>query len=274
MAEFVELMSKPFLTCIILTGIHAYLGLHVIEREVIFVDLALAQIAAFGATVGIFFGWGLHSSQSYFCSLGFTLAGAGIFACTRLRKPIVPQEALIGIVYAVSAAAAILVLSRSAEGGEELKSLMVGHLLFVDWPEIIKISILYSLVGLLHWHFRKPLMLISTDPERAFRDGYRVKLWDFLFYGTFGVIVTSSTELAGVLLVFSFLIVPAVCGVFLAESIRARLLVGWTCGAFTSVAGLLISYFLDFPTGAAVVCTFAVTLMCCATLRLVRKSGH
>ncbi len=268
MIDFFDLMLKPLLACLILTGIHAYLGLHVIQREVIFVDLALAQIAAFGATVGLFFGWGLHSSQSYFCSLAFTLVGAAIFAFTRLRKPIVPQEALIGIVYAVSAAASILVLSRSAEGGEELKSLLVGHLLFVDRPEILQILILYSIIGVIHWKFRRPLMLISTHPDKAFEQGYRVRLWDFLFYGTFGVIVTSSTELAGVLLVFSFLIVPAVCGVLLTNDVRNRLVVGWLCGVVTSVAGLSASYLFDLPTGAAIVCTFAVTLMICSVIRL------
>lgn len=270
MSDFFELMLKPFLACLILTGVHAYLGLHVIQREVIFVDLALAQIAAFGATVGLFFGWGLHSTQSYFCSLAFTLIGAGIFAFTRLRKPIVPQEALIGIVYAVSAAASIMVLSRSAEGGEELKSLLVGHLLFVDWAEIAKIFVLYLIIGVVHWRFRKPLMLISSDPEKAFEEGYRVRLWDFLFYGTFGIIVTSSTELAGVLLVFSFLIVPAVCGVFLAGRIRNRLIVGWLCGVLTSIAGLSVSYRLDFPTGAAIVCTFAITLIICWIARILK----
>lgn len=272
MDDFFDLMLRPFLACLILTGIHVHLGLHVIQREVIFVDLALAQVAAFGATVGLFFGWSLHSTQSYFCSLLFTLVGAGIFAGTRFRKPVVPQEALIGIVYAVSAAASILVLSRSAEGSEELKTLLVGHLLFVDWLEIWEIFILYSLIGALHFYFRKPLMLISTKPDKAFRQGYRVRLWDFLFYGTFGVVVTSSTELAGVLLVFSFLIVPAVCGVLLTNEVRGRLVVGWICGVVTSIVGLNLSYFLDLPTGAAIVCTFAVTLIICAALRSSKRA--
>jgi len=268
MIDFLELMLKPFLACLILTGIHAYLGLHVIEREVIFVDLALAQIAAFGATVGCLLGWGLHSTESYFCSLTFTLIGAAVFSITRLRKPIVPQEALIGIVYAVSAAASILVLSRSAEGGEELKSLMVGHLLFIDWTEITKIFFLYVFIGFVHWKYREQLFLISISPEEAFSQGYNVRVWDFLFYGTFGVIVTSSTELAGVLLVFSFLIVPAVCGVLLTQTVGKRLLIGWTCGVVTSILGLNVSYVFDFPTGATIVCAFAVTLAVCWSVRL------
>ncbi len=271
MSGFVQLMLRPFLACLILTGIHAYLGLHVIEREVIFVDLALAQIASFGATLGFLWGFGLHSIEGYFIALGFTLIGAAIFAATRLRKPIVPQEALIGVVYAIAAAASILVLSRAPEGGEELKALLVGHLLFVEWPEIVKVLFLYSIVGLVHWIARKPLLAISQEPERAFAQGLRVRWWDFLFYATFGFVVTSSVELAGVLLVFSFLIVPAICGVLLAKTIGRRLLVGWVAGTLTSVAGVTASYIWDLPTGAAVVCAFGVCLIVCAMLRTVRR---
>lgn len=271
MSEFFQLMAAPFVACLVLTGIHAYLGLHVIEREVIFVDLALAQVAAFGATVGFLLGFDLHSTASYLIALGFTLVGAGIFAATRLRKPIVPQEALIGVVYAVFAAASILVLSRAAEGGEELKALLVGHLLFVDWREILNVLVVYGGVGLLHWRVRRPLLAISQAPEEAFRRGMHVRWWDFLFYATFGVVVTSSVELAGVLVVFSFLIVPAVCGVFLARTIGQRLVVGWIAGMLTSTAGISASYFWDLPTGATVVCAFGVCLLVCALLRFARR---
>ena len=267
MGPFFQLMFQPFLACLILTGIHAYLGLHVIEREVIFVDLALAQIAAFGATLGLLWGFGLHSLQGYFIALGFTFIGAAIFAMTRFRKAMVPHEALIGVVYAVSAAAAVLVLSRAAGGDEELKALLVGHLLFVQWPEILKVLCLYSIVGVVHWLARHPLLAISQDPEHAFAKGMHVRWWDFLFYATFGFVVTSSVELAGVLLVFSFLIVPAICGVLLARSISARLLVGWVVGTLTSVAGVAASYAWDLPTGATVVCAFGVCLILCALLR-------
>jgi zinc/manganese transport system permease protein len=253
MSEFFGLMARPFLACLILTGMHAYLGLHVIEREVIFVDLALAQVAALGATFGFLWGFGLHANASYLIALGFTLLGAAIFASTRRRKPIVPQEALIGAVYAVAAAAAILVLSRAPEGGEEIKSLLVGHLLFIEWHEVGKIAALYSLIGLLHWAWRGPLLLISRDPEEAFRKGLRVRVWDFFFYATFGVVVTSSVEMAGVLLVFSFL-----------------LWIGWATGALTSMGGIIASYVWDLPTGAAVVCAFGICLLLCAVLRLLR----
>ncbi|MBI2884624.1 MAG: metal ABC transporter permease [Candidatus Omnitrophica bacterium] len=267
-------MWQPFLACLILTGMHAYLGLHVIERGVIFVDLALAQLAAFGATVGFLWGVGLTSSAGHLISLGFALAGAAIFAATRLRKPIVPHESLIGVVYAVSAAASILVLSRAPEGGEHLKALLVGHLLFVDWPEIRHITFLYALIGVIHWVARRPLLLISRQPHAAFAGGLKVRWWDFLFYAMFGFVVTSSVEIAGVLLVFSFLVVPAICGVLLAKSIGRRLAVGWLVGLLTSMAGIAASYAWDLPTGATIVCAFGVCLMVCALLRrLISVAG-
>ncbi len=256
MNEFFDLMTKPFLACLILTGIHSYLGIHVIEREVIFVDLALAQIAALGSTVGFLLGYGLHSQQGYFISLTFTLVGAAVFAATRLRKPIVPQEAIIGITYAVAAAASVLILSQAAEGGEELKAILVGHLLFVDWYEIIKILLIYTIVGIIHVCFRRKFFLISQNPEAAFASGMNVRMWDFLFYATFGFVVTSSVEVAGVLLVFSFLVVPAVCGAILTKSLRGKLLLGWSIGLFCSMIGIILSYFFDLPTGATVVCVF------------------
>ncbi len=260
MSEFFHLMAAPFVACLVLTGIHAYLGLHVIERQVIFVDLALAQIAALGATVGFLFGFGLHHSANYLFALGFTFLGAVIFAATRFREERVPHEAIIGVVYAVAAAASILVLSRAAEGGEELKGLLVGHLLLVGWPEVLKVAVIYGIIGFVHWLARRPLLFISQKPQEAFARGMRVRWWDFFFYVTFGFVVTSSVEMAGVLLVFSFLIVPSICGVLLGRTIGQRLWIGWGIGTLTSVLGIVASYVLDLPTGAAVVCMFGFVL--------------
>jgi zinc/manganese transport system permease protein len=267
MNEAIELMIKPMLACGVLTAMHAYLGYHVIERGVIFVDLALAQVAALGAVIGLLLGYELHSTGGYWISLSATLTGAVIFAFSRHRDSRVPQEALIGIVYVVTAALTVILLSRSAEGGEGLKTALVGHLLFVDWGELAHIMVLYSLVAIGHWFARKPLLLISSDPEKAVMQGYRVRLWDLFFYASFGVVVTSSTELAGVLLVFSFLIIPAVCGALLAHSLWARLWVGWGVGMMASALGLWLSYVLDLPSGAAVVVCFGIIVLGCVAVR-------
>jgi zinc/manganese transport system permease protein len=195
------------------------------------------------------------------------LAGAAVFALSRTRRQTVPQEAIIGVVYAVAACAAILVHSRAPGGGEELRELMVGPRRFIDWSAILKITLLYGTIGWIHWVFRGPLLAISRNPAQAYLQGMRVRVWDFLFYATFALVVTSSVEMAGVLLVFSFLVVPALCGILLGQTVAQRLFFGWTAGFLTSVAGITASYWFDLPTGATVVCAFGVCLALCALWR-------
>ncbi len=270
MHDILQLLLWPALACLVLTGIHAYLGLHVVERGVIFVDLSLAQVAALGTTIAFLAGFDLHGEVAYLFSLGFTLIGAALFALTRSRRSRIPQEAVIGIVYAVSAAAAILIMDRLPEGAEHIKHILVGNLLAVSPAEVVKMAVLYSLIGLLHWIWRKPFLAISTDPEEALRQGYRVRLWDFLFYGTFGLVVTSSVAIAGVLLVFSFLIVPSVAAMLFSEKVGVRLTIGWVMGTLVSLAGMYASYRLDTPTGATVICVFGIALCALAAVNAAR----
>ena len=209
----------------------------------------------------LLFGFDVTDPAAYWFSLSATFIGAVIFSLTRTRKETVPHEAIIGIVYAVSAALAILVLSRSPEGDEHIRQMLVGNILLVDLPEIIKIAVLYGVIGFLHWRLGKIFLTVSADPDKAFAQGMNVKFWDLVFYLTFGLVVTSSVELAGVLLVFSFLIVPSVAAMMFAESIRARLVLGWAVGLTTSLIGISLSYFFDLPTGATVVCAFGAILL-------------
>jgi zinc/manganese transport system permease protein len=265
-------LLMPFLAGLILTGIHAYLGVHVVERGVIFVDLSLAQIAALGTTMAYLAGHDLHDPVTYFWSLGFTIVGAAIFALTRVHHETrIPQEAIIGIVYAVSAAAAILAMSKAPEGTEHLKDMLVGNILTVSWREIITTLILYTLVGIFHYVFRKRFLAISIDANAAAASGMNVKFWDFLFYTSFGFVVTSSVTIAGVLLVFSYLIVPSVAAMLFSRSIGTRLAIGWTMGAIVSAAGILASFHYDLPTGATIVCTFGVALLILAIVRVMTR---
>jgi len=270
-SNFLILMWKPLLACLVLTGIHGYLGVHVVERKVIFVDLALAQIAALGATIAVLFGHNLHGPSTYWFSLGATFLGAGIFSFTRTRREKIPQEAIIGIVYAVSAALAILILSHSAEGDEHIRYMLVGNILLVSFPEIIKMAVLYALVGLLHFRFRKNFILISTEPEEAYRQRLPVKAWDLLFYLTFGLVVTSSVHIAGVLLVFSFLIVPAVGAMLFSNRFSQRLFIGWGLGVAASLAGVGASYAWDLPTGASIVTAFGGILAAASIFSAFRR---
>ena len=260
-SELLSLLWAPFLMCLVLTGIHAYLGIHVLAREVVFVDIALAQIAALGATAAFLFEFTLESPVSYASGLGATLVGAIVLALTRSRERHVSHEAVIGVVYAVSAAATVLLMANAPHGAEHLRSMLVGNIITVSGREVGKVAVLYGTIGVLHWLCRRPFFLISTDPERAFREGWRVRLWDFLFYASFGLVVTSSVRIAGVLLVFAYLIVPALAGTALGASIGSRLFIGWAFGTLVSVLGIAASATLDLPTGATVVCVFGLILL-------------
>ena len=271
--EILPFLLWPFMASLILTGIHAYLGVHVVERGVIFVDLALAQIAALGATIAILIGMDPHGQGAYWLSLAFTFVGAAIFAFARTRRGHIPQEAFIGIAYAVASAAAILAMSKATGETEHLKDMLVGNILAVSRHEVAKTAILYGAVGLFHYIFRHKFLLISTNPTEAERRGMSIRFWDFLFYASFGFVVTSSVAIAGVLLVFCYLIVPSVAAMLYSDKIGRRLAIGWSMGTLVSALGVYLSLLLDLPTGATIVCTFGLVLIIMAAVRpLVQRA--
>jgi zinc/manganese transport system permease protein len=249
-----EVMKWPLAASLVLPPLLVYLGLHVISREVIFVDLALAQVATLGSCVGLILGYGINDPTTFWISLGVTFLGAAFFSWSRGRtKSRVPQEAIIGITFVVAAAGVILLLSRVAGGKEELEHLLTGDILNVTGAEVGRRAALFAVLAGFYATFHPRFALISTSPEEAFAQGMKVRLWDFLFYAAFALVVVSFVRVAGVLLTFAYLIVPAVCGVMLAEGWIRRLLVGWGTAALASLTGLFFSYRLDLPTGAAIV---------------------
>lgn len=273
LSDIASLMWLPFLACLIHTFILGYLGLHVIAREVIFVDIALAQIAALGTSAALLIGFDLDSATAYWMSLGFTLLGAVIFALSRTKERRVPQEAVIGVVYAVSAAAAILLLDRAPHGIEQIKAMLVGSLLTATPAAVLKTTVLFGAVGLFHWFARRPFFLISTNPTEAHRQGLAVRWWDFLFYASFGVVVTSAVRIAGVLLVFAYLIVPGLAGVAWGTRWRSRLVLGWTLASGVSLAGIVVSAMLDTPTGATIVTLFGLALAAVWTVMAMARTA-
>src|ERR1700738_2827211 len=272
--EILPFLLAPFVASLILTGIHAYLGVHVVERGVIFVDLALAQIAALGATVAIVVGMDPHGRSSYWISLGFTFLGAAIFALARTRRGHIPQEAFIGIAYSVASAMAILLMSKATGETGHLKDMVGGNNLAVSWPEVRKTAILCALVGIFHYVFRKKFLLISMNHEKTEGFGFSVRFWDFLFYASFGFVVTSSVAIAGVLLVFCYLIVPSVGAMLFADRIGPRLAIGWTMGTLVSALGVMLSVKIDTPTGATIVVTFGGVLILMFLLHLILHHGR
>jgi zinc/manganese transport system permease protein len=271
----IELLLWPFLAGLVLTAMHAWFGLHVLARGVIFVDLALAQVAALGITVAILYGHPVQSEAAYWYALAFAGGGAVLFALARPYEASMRQEAVIGIVYAVSAALGVLALDRAPQGAEHIKQLLIGSILTVTPQEVGALAALYGLMGAAHWALRRPLTEVSFDPMLAGARRRHVFLWDVVFYGSFALVVTSSVRIAGVLLVFSYLIVPAAIAALFAAGVRGRLLIAWALGAALSAAGLYASWTWDLPTGPAIVAAFgAATALVALAFAFKRSSGR
>jgi zinc/manganese transport system permease protein len=231
--SMLSFMAAPFAACLVLVGIHAYFGMHVIERRVLFVTLY---------------------------SMGFATLAAMLFALTRVRDPKLPQEAIIGVTFVIASAAAILVADRAPEGAEHLKESLAGSLLWVTWPTVAKDLVIYTAIGAFHWLLRHRFMLITTNPDEAYRRGWKVVWWDFLFYLSFGITITFSVEIGGILMVFAYLVIPACIAILTATAMRARLIIGWIVGILGSILGLVASYSLDLPTGPAIVVVLGLML--------------
>ena len=259
-----EVMFWPLMACVLLPPLLVYLGLHVVQRGIIFIDIAMAQMASLGFCVGALYGLELEDPRNLAIALGFTVVAAALFSFTNKSESEVPQEAVIGIAYVVAAAAAVLVLSRAAHGDEEIKNMLVGNILLVTKEEIAKAAGLFAFVGLVHGIWRRQLLRISFNRADACAQGVRVRAWDFLFYALFGLVVTSFVRIAGVLLVFSYLIVPAVCAVLFARSIAMRMLIGCIIALLGGVGGLIWSFKNDLPTGAAIICALGALLVLAA----------
>ena len=265
MREALVFLGPALAMCLVIASIHVYLGMHVLAREIIFVDLSLAQLAALGATVASLFvgeaaegaepSWKVHAA-----AFAFTAAGAAIFAFTRRARKHVSLEAIVGIVYAVASAVTVLVVSHSPHGAEHIKDILVGSLLLTTWKQVAKTAAAYVVLGAIQIALAKRFVRISWDPDHADSTIKNVELWDLLFYLLFGVVITISVQVAGILLVFSFLIVPAVVTRLFSQSIGRRLVAGWLVAIVASFLGLWASWAWDLPTGAAVVGAFGFIL--------------
>lgn len=257
----IDLMLPALVAALVLVGIHSYLGLHIIARGVIFVDLALAQLAAMGATAATFMGFHGDSLPAYAIGVAATVLGAAIFSLSRFEHKYINQEAIIGIVFVVASAVTILLASQAPRGSEHVQELLTGTLLWVTWPAIGVAAAIYAAVGVIHWLLRDRFFTISLNPEEAKREGWSIRGWDFLFYALFGLVVTVSVSTAGVLLVFTFLVIPAVIGFLFTLNPRLLLPLAWTVGTLAATAGIAASFFTDLPTGPTVVCAFGVALV-------------
>ena len=273
LSDAFSLLLLPFAACVAFVLIHAYLGVHVLRRNIVFADLALAQLSALGATFAFANGHSPTSVAGFGYALLFTAIGAALLTMTRGLARFVSQEAFVGILYVVATAATILVIDRSPLGAEHVKKILIGSILTVGLPELAKFAALYAAIGSLHWFLRRPLLAVSTEAQPAGRSTLVVSIWDFLFFLSFGIVVTSSVTTAGVLLVFSFLIVPAVIGSIFSDKVHVVLAVAWGVGILASAVGLAGSYVFDLPTGAAMVIAFALLLVLAGLVKALAFVG-
>ncbi len=270
MLDALTFLAAPFAACVVLVAILGYLGLHVLLRKVIFVDLALAQIAAMGSVVAFFFGHEPGSATSFAFSLGAAVVGAAIFTFSRARREKVPQEAIIGITYVIASAATILLADRAPEGAEHIKELLAGAILWVTWPVVLKDLAVAAVVGAFHFVFRRRFTTISETPEKAYAAGWALRWWDFLFYVSFGLVITVAVEIAGVLMVFAYLVAPAIVALTISGRWVVRVAMAWAVGLTASALGLFASYRWDVPSGPAIVCALGGFLLLLAAVRALR----
>ena len=244
------ILLPAFVMTTLMIVTHTYLGLHVLSRGIIFVDLALAQIAALGASIAFLLGYEAHGHEAQGFAFGATLIAA--FAFTGLHK--IPgktaKEVTIGCVYVVATALSLVILSRTTQGMEELKSLFNGNILWVRWEEIAFVAIAYGILVLLHGFFRQQFYILSFETNSDTRPSL---LWEFLFFASFAIVITLAVNIAGILLVFAFLIIPGFSATMLSGSFGMRLILGWVLGLIGSTIGLWISFIADLPVGATVV---------------------
>jgi len=275
MSDLLLLMIPPFVACMVFVAMLGYLGVHIIARGVIFVDLALAQMAALGGTTALLMGLEGGSVGGYAFAFGFATLGALLFALTRSTtgKPRVPHEAIIGIVYVVASAATLLVADRAPHGAETIKEALAGTILWVTWPQIVRLAVVYVVIGGFHWLLRRRFLTVSLEEDKALAEGWRIRWWDFLFYFSFGIAITLAVPIAGVLLVFTFLVVPAAIAFLFTRKVRPLIALSWLSAAIAAAVGLTVSFQFDLPTGPVIVCAFGTLLLAAGVLRFVVGRG-
>jgi len=273
MSDLVAMLGLPLLACLLMGSILSYLGIHVLKREVIFIDIAIAQVAAVGALAAhLAFDVEDGSLISYLCSLACVLGMAGFYSVARHKVAEISIEAIIGISFAITAAGALFLIGI-APGHAHAEEMLAGALLWVTGPQILVGLVVFAAVGFVLWLVRRPISAVSQDHAAAAAGGLNVAWWDFLFYALLGVVITVAVRLSGVVTVFALLIIPATTSALFATSWLSRLLLAWLTVVIASTAGLLFSYYLDFSMGPAIALCLGTLLVVVAAFAKLREKG-
>jgi zinc/manganese transport system permease protein len=265
--EIIQFMTVPFLVSLSMIVILGYFGIHVIEREIIFIDIALAQMAAIGSALA-FFIWHVEESSwiAYACAFGFTILASYFYALTRKRITQIPQEAIIGVSYAVAAAGVLFMLGMASGGDVHMEEMLTGRILWSGWTDLKICILIYGVVGVFHWIFRKRFKDISRNYHTQSKNNTKTELWDFLFYVSLGFVITYSVRLGGILIVFTFLIIPATFSALFFRKWSKRLVLAWLMGLLAIVCGLASSYAFDFSCGPSMAAFLGLELLIAALI--------
>jgi len=272
MEHLIQLFSQPFLVCLTMVVILGYMGIHVLKREVIFIDIALAQIAAVGAIVAhIAFKAHGDSLFGYSIAFGFTLAASAFYSLVRRKVNQIPLEAVIGVSYAIAAAAALFLVGIAPGGHIHVQHMLAGSILWATWKDFLLCMFVFSAVGLCFYIFRQPFKEISDNYETAIKKGTKVVWWDFLFYALFGIVITLAVRIGGVVVIFAFLIIPATISALFSSSWGRRLVSSWAVGIGATITGILFADRFDFSIGSAISLFLGVALVIAGLSRIGRK---
>lgn len=272
MLEVIIFLLPSFAASVVILLILGYLGMHVLDREIIFIDIALAQISAVGAVFAhVVFGVSDEGFGAYIAGFLFTLGAAVFFSQIPRRISQIPQEAIIGVSYAIAAAAALFILALAAGGDVHLENMLTGSILWAKWPDVLICGVLFGGVAVFHYIFRKQFLQMTLCIKNKQKPNHKMAWWDFAFYASMGLVITFAVRIAGVLVIFAFLIIPATIACLMTSNWLKRLLVGWSMGLFAILLGLMFSFFGDFSCGPSIV-TFLGLLLIAAALLGKRKT--
>ncbi|MFC1477127.1 metal ABC transporter permease [candidate division KSB1 bacterium] len=268
MLDIILFLAPPITICILFAGILSYFGNHILTRGIIFIDIALAQIAALGTMIGLLLGFAEGARSLEIISLVFTLAIISVFAMTKFEKQVIPQEAIIGIIYGLGLGLATLLSEKIPGGSNFITKTITGNILWVTWDQVFWTFLLFAAIAVLHVLLRKHFVKISESRENLPYSIGKVRFYELIFYITFSIVVVRAVPIGGIFLVFTLLIAPTAMATLFTQNWTARFIWSWIIGILGSMAGIYISYTFNISNGPAIVCMLGVFVFIMAFIRI------
>ncbi|MCP4723991.1 MAG: metal ABC transporter permease [bacterium] len=271
MLETITFLAAPIAGCIVMAGILSYFGNHILTRGLIFIDIALAQIAALGTMIGLLMGFTEDTISVEMVSLLFTMIIITIFALTKFEKQVIPQEAIIGIIYGLGLGLAWLIAEKIPGGSNFLTKTITGNILWITWGKVLAFFILFLLIAFIHYFFRKPFIRISESRKNLPYSIKKVRIYELIFYLTFSIVVVRTVPVGGIFLVFTLLIAPTAIATLFTQKWINRFIWSWIIGIAGSLAGVFVSYNMNISNGPAIVCLLGIMVFVMSLIKIIKN---